>query len=275
MERPMLLSQGGWYPPDSLSCKKEIVKYIDNSIFIEGKTPISCVVPHAGWYFCGRLLVNTIRLMKEKNGTIKRVFIFGGHLAENNLPVVETFDGAATPFGTLYNNRQVLHDLTEMNIQTINFRQDNTIEVILPVIQYFFGNVEITAIYMPPGKRSKEITTLLYEKYNKSSIFIGSADLTHYGPRFGFFHRDKSMSAVDWVKNVNDKGYIDLVLSMAVDKALSYAVKNNSTCSAGAVAAAMTVAKLDSVESGMLIGYGSSYDMAKDDSFVSYAGILF
>ncbi len=213
--------------------------------------------------------------MKEKNGTIRRIFIFGGHLNKNNLPILETFDNAQTPFGTLTNNRQVLQALSDKNLQRVDFLRDNTIEILLPIIQHFFGNIEITAIYMPPGPRSIEIAKFLFEKFGKSSIFIGSTDLTHYGPNYGFFHTDKSVPPVNWVTNTNDKGYIDLLLSLSVDESLAYAEKNKSACSSGAVAACMTIAKQAGVEKGVLIDYQTSYSVMKNDSFVGYAGVIF
>jgi AmmeMemoRadiSam system protein B len=91
MLRPMNLAMSGWYPNSNDACRKEIEKLIDQNVFIEGKVPVSAVVPHAGWYFCGQMSVNCIRVLKEKNGTIDNVFIFGGHLSEVNLAVVETF----------------------------------------------------------------------------------------------------------------------------------------------------------------------------------------
>jgi len=277
MSRPMLLAMSGWYPSVKEACKKEIEKYIDYEIFIEGKSPISAVVPHAGWYFCGDLSVNCIRVLKEKNGDINHVFIFGGHLSELNLAILETFDYAETPFGNLNNNKDVLSFLQkDERIQTIDYLRDNTIEVLLPIIYYFFGNkITITAIYLPPNAKIQDLIEDLYNNFGSNTVFIGSTDLTHYGPNYGFFHNDKSIQAIDWVKNINDKKYIDLLLNMKGKESISYALKNKSACSPGAAFGSIAVAKKAGVLNGSLLGYSTSYDKHKDASFVGYTGILF
>ena len=216
MSRPMILAMNGWYPSSENLCKKEIEKFIDRDMFLEGKIPISAIVPHAGWYYCGKLSINCIRILKEKNGNIDHVFIFGGHLSEANLAIIETFDYAETPFGNLKNNHDVVNYLIkDHEVQGIEYIQDNTIEILLPIISYFFQDkVTITAIYLPPNSKTEELIKNVYKYFGKNSVFIGSTDLTHYGPNYGLFHHDKSMSAVDWVKNVNDKDYIYLLLEL-------------------------------------------------------------
>ncbi len=277
MQRPMTLAMSGWYPSSKDACKKEIEKHIDRNIFLEGKTPVSAIVPHAGWYFCGRLSVNCIRVLKEKNGDIDHIFIFGGHLSEANLAILETFDYAETPFGNLKNNKEVINFLNkENNVQTINYLQDNTIEVLLPIIYYFFGNkITITAIYLPPYHKIEGLIERIYKNFGKNSVFIGSTDLTHYGPNYGFFHHDKTMEPVEWVKNVNDKKYIDLLLTMNGKESIEFALKNKSACSSGAAFGALTAAREAGIQSGNLVGYNTSYDIHKDSSFVGYVGILY
>jgi AmmeMemoRadiSam system protein B len=277
MPRPMLLSYSGWYPSSNQSCEKIIIRFIDEEKFIEGKIPISCIVPHAGWYFCGELSVNCIRILKEKNGDIDNVIIFGGHLSELNLPILETFDYAETPFGKLKNNQQILNYFKDNeHIQKIDYLQDNTIEVLLPIVHYFFGDdITITAIYLPPNVKIKNLIEDLYQKFGQRSVFIGSTDLTHYGPNYNFFHNDKNIDPINWVKTVNDKQYIDLLINMKGEESINYALKNKSACSSGAAFGALTAGQLAKAKSGTMIGYSTSYDKHKDSSFVGYTGIMY
>lgn len=277
MSRPMFLAYSGWYKSDKEACKREIENYIDTKIFIEGKIPISAIVPHAGWYFCGDLSVNCIRVLKEKNGDIDNVFIFGGHLAKENFAILETFDVAETPFGVLKNNQEVIDFLkSDECIQTIEYIQDNTIEILFPIIHYFFGSkISVTAIYLPPHIKIMDMIEKIFKKYGNNSVFIGSTDLTHYGPNYGFFHGDDNISGIDWVKNVNDKKYIDLLLNMKGEESLQHALKNKSACSSGAALGALLIGKHKNVKSGSLIGYSTSYDKHKSSSFVGYVGILY
>lgn len=276
MIRPMLLSRSGWYPSEKNSCKKEIERFIDDSIFIEGRIPISGIVPHAGWYYCGKWSINVIKLLKQKNGDIKQIFIFGGHLSRINFPIIETFDYAETPFGNLENNKEIVEKLiSNFNIQPVDFLQDNTIEVLLPIVHYFFNNVKITAIYLPPSTKVNAILEFIATNFLEKAIFIGSTDLTHYGSFYNFFHSDKSIDPVKWVKEINDRGYIDLLLELKGEESLEYADKKRSACSAGAAYGALYIAKKKGITKAELIGYSTSYDIRKDESFVGYAGIIY
>ncbi|HOJ63363.1 MAG TPA: AmmeMemoRadiSam system protein B [Spirochaetota bacterium] len=276
MIRPMLLARQGWYPHSKDLCKKEIEKFIDDSIFIEGRIPVAGIVPHAGWYYCGQWSINVIKLLKQKNGDIGQIFIFGGHLSKSNLPIIEDFDYAETPFGNLENNKEVVNALTSnFNIQKVDFLPDNTIEIVLPIIKYFFKEVKIVAIYLPPNIKINDMLDFIEKNYSKNSIFIGSTDLTHYGSFYNFFHKDKSIDPVKWVKQINDRGYIELLINMKGEESIEYANNNKSACSAGAAYGSLYIARKKGVTKGELIGYSTSYDIRKDESFVGYTGIIY
>jgi AmmeMemoRadiSam system protein B len=276
MDRPMILAMNGWYPGSKEKCKSEIEKLIDWDVFIEGRKPVGAIVPHAGWFFCGHWSVNGIRLLKEKNGDINHVVIFGGHLGPSNLPIVETFDFAETPFGRLRNDKSVIDMLQrELNVQSMKYLQDNTIEVLLPIVHYFFGDIPVSCIYLPANERSARAAELIHKHLGPGAVYIGSTDLTHYGPNYGFFHNDKTVPAIDWVTGTNDRQYIDLLVSMKLEESLKYALDNKSACSSGAALGVMAVARNTGVNSGVLLGYGTSYEKHKDTSFVGYTGILY
>ncbi|OHD11723.1 MAG: AmmeMemoRadiSam system protein B [Spirochaetes bacterium GWD1_27_9] len=275
MGRPMILSMSGWYPSTKQSCIKEIESFI-NEQNIDIKNCISTIVPHAGWYFCGKLSINCIRILREKSTDIKNVFIFGGHLSTHSKPILETFDYAETPLGELINNKEVLKFLSSnKEIEKLEFVPDNTIEVLLPIVKYFFKDTQITAIYLPPNNNTIKFVEDLYDNFGKNSVFIGSTDLTHYGPNYDFYHSDKNIPPIDWVRNVNDKNYVDLLLNVEDKKGLEYALKNKSACSSGAALGAVTVARKNNITKGNLLSYSTSYDLHKDKSFVGYAGIIY
>jgi AmmeMemoRadiSam system protein B len=161
-------------------------------------------------------------------------------------------------------------------VQFVDFLYDNTIEILLPIVYYFFGpKVSISAIYLPPHMKIKDLIEKIYRNFGKHSVFIGSTDLTHYGPNYGFIHHDKELDPVEWVKTVNDKKYIDLLIEMKDKESLDYALKSKSACSSGAALGAMLAAKMAGVTSGNLMNYSTSYEKHKNSSFVGYAGILY
>lgn len=276
MNRPMNLH--GWYPFNAEECTKQIEKHVDKYKQFEGdESPISAVVPHAGWYYSGRLAVTTLKLLKEKNESVYNVVIFGGHLAHLNVPILETYENAETPYGKLRNDPEIVEYLLKnTDIQPMEYLQDNTIEVLLPIVHYFFGGVNVTTLYLPPHKKVvKRVTETLYQKLPENTVYIGSTDLTHYGPNYNLTDVKKGMSAIDWVKNVNDKKFIDLLINMKVDDSIDHALENHAACSSGASGAACNIGKLAGKQTGQLVGYYTSFDIQRSENFVGYAGILF
>ncbi len=277
MKRPMLLATNGWYSKDYESTKRSIESFIDHKITIKKEKPIAAISPHAGWFYCGKLIVNAIRILSEKNSNIKNVFIFGGHLHKESEPILELFSEADTPLGELKNNQNVAEFLSKYNnINKKLYFADNTVEVILPIIKYFFSDVNITALYLPPNMAIVPMIEEIVKNFGDSSIFIGSTDLTHYGPHYNFMLKNhEEESSVKWVKNSNDKGYIDLIVDMKEEESLKYAEKNMSACSSGAVLGTIVAAREMGVKKGELIGYHTSYDIRKDENFVGYCSVLY
>lgn len=275
--RPMILAMNGWYPADNNACSEQIKQMIDKSVYAEDIVPKAAIVPHAGWYFSGDIAVNTIKSLKEKNIDTRHIFVFGGHMSSVNVPVIETFDKAETPVGFINNDKKIVDTLIEANlVQPMEFRQDNTIEILLPIIKYFFPLVSITAIYMPPNmKKIVSIMDKINEIASKNSLFIGSTDLTHYGNNYNFFHNDTRYTPEQWVANINDKQFISYLVNMEFEKALEHAKNNVSSCSSGAAVGTAYIANKRGVTKGKLLSYHTSLKVHKADSFVGYCGMLF
>ena len=271
----------GWYPPDGKGCKREI------DSFLEGWNPPSDlpkqlrggVVPHAGWYFSGKLAARVFSVLKSK-GKAEVVVLYGGHLGPGDLPRLMVEESIETPFGDMETHQElqrVLAEKIEMNKEA-PAAVDNTIEVQLAMVKYFFPDSKLLAVRAPFSAKA----TALGEAVGKIaiekgiSIFaVGSTDLTHYGPNYGFTEKGIGPESVNWVKKENDRGFIDLALRMDAKGFLAHALSHDSACSAGAVASASATCKTLGAEKGMLLDYYTSYDIMPDDSFVGYAGIVY
>ena len=77
-----------------------------------------------------------------------------------------------------------------------------------------------------------------------------------------------------WVKEVNDKRFIDEALKLDGPGMLQAAREDQSACSPGGAAAAVAAAKKLGAAKAVLADYYTSYDIMPGDSFVGYAGIL-
>jgi len=270
----------GWYPFDGKDCRKEMESYLEGwsppSLSIEG---FGGIVPHAGWYFSGKLATRVFYCLQLKRKA-EVVVLYGGHLGTGDLPRIITEEACETPLGDIHCHTDFIKKLTKkVELKTESPSSgDNTIEIQLAMVKYFFPEAKLLALRSPTSLKAdqlgKEIAEVAKEE-GYSIVAIGSTDLTHYGPNYGFIKKGIGPSAVEWVKKENDKGFIDRVLKMDTAGLLKHAQENDSACSAGAAASAVATCKALGAQKGMLIDYYTSYEIMPDDSFVGYAGIVY
>jgi AmmeMemoRadiSam system protein B len=271
----------GWYPFDGKDCKGEIESYLEgwSPSHLPSDVGRGGIVPHAGWYFSGRLAARVFYSLKLKN-KIDVVVLYGGHLGPEDFPQIAMEEAWETPFGDI----EIHTDFIKLLVQRIDAKKeslasgDNTIEVQLAMVKYFFPQAKLVAIRSPVSLKAKtlgEEVAKVSRMEGISVLAIGSTDLTHYGPNYGFLKKGTGPASVEWVKKENDKGFIDRALDMDTEGLLLHAQKNNSACSAGAAASAVATCKGLGAEKGILLDYYTSYDVMPNNSFVGYGGIVY
>ena len=273
---------GSWYPSSASECEREI-----NGFLVEGKnlTPpgralVGGIVPHAGWYYSGSIACNVIHYLKGQD-TTDVVVIFGMHLHADS-PCYIMPDGAwETPFGEIPVEETLANEIAQKFSFTLEtperFTQDNTVELQLPFIKYFFKDAKIVAIGVPPHKNSLEIGRAVVEISKRLGLrvkVIGSTDLTHYGANYGFVSKGSGEQAVDWVRNENDRRVIDAMLALEPEKIITEARSSQNACCAGAAATAIETAKHLGAARADELAYTTSYDKSPGDSFGGYVGIV-
>ena len=270
----------GWYPGTEEETQETIERYlrdIGGRSSIESQEGISGVAPHAGWEFSGRIALDVLLHIRNPVGTI---VVVGGHLSPSAGILAAMEDGYETPLGILPADLELLGVIETLS--EISFSEDrsadNTVEVQLPFIKYLFPESRALSIRAAPsadsivlGKAIKEAA----ESLGRTVAVIGSTDLTHYGSNYGFSPAGMGEEAVNWVKEVNDRGFIDSLLAMDPEAALDHAARNQSACSAGGAVAALSFAREMGANEGELIQYLTSYDIYPNESFVGYAGIIY
>jgi AmmeMemoRadiSam system protein B len=274
---------GSWYPGSASACEKEIKGFLKEYPLetIDQKSLIGGIVPHAGWYFSGSIACNVIHCLAGKNSP-DVIVIFGMHLHSSS-PAYIMVEGAwETPFGAIEIESKLAEELSQkftFQIETADrFTQDNTIELQLPFIKYFFKDAKIVPIGVPPTKHSLEIGKAVADISKQLGLqvnIIGSTDLTHYGPNYGFVSHGKGSSAVEWARNENDRRVIEAMLAMDPETVIKEAMANQNACCSGAAATAIAAAKQLGAQQAQTIAYATSYDKSPGDSFVGYVGIVF
>ncbi len=277
------LYSGSWYPDTAAGCEKEIRSFLKAGEPDASKiaSAVGGIVPHAGWYFSGMIACHVIQRLG--GGKPPDVFaVFGMHLHPRSANYIMTEGAWETPFGAIEIHTELAKELTRQFDFTIEtperFTQDNTIELQLPFIKYFFDSAKLVPVGVPPAVESLRIgetAARISERLGLSLNVIGSTDLTHYGYNYGFAPRGSGRQAVQWVKEENDRQVIDAMLAMDPERVIEVALANQNACCAGAAATAISAAKHLGATRAEAVDYATSYDKSPGDSFVGYAGILF
>ncbi|MBU2623534.1 MAG: AmmeMemoRadiSam system protein B [Proteobacteria bacterium] len=271
---------GSWYPDSASECEREIKEFIKDAK-TTGLKPVGGIVPHAGWYYSGKIACNVIKILSE-SGTPDVLLVFGMHLHAGSQRFLMKEGALETPFGEIEIERGIAEKLAEKHsfeIETAQkFSRDNTIELQLPFIKYFFKDVKIVPMGVPPVEESLNIridAVKIAKDLGLKVMVLGSTDLTHYGVNYGFVSHGTGAKAVKWVKDENDKKVIDAMLEMNPGKVIKEALSNDNACCAGAAATAISAAKELGASRAELVTYITSYDISPGNSFVGYAGIVF
>ena len=274
---------GSWYPGKESDCRKAIEELAEASArHFQGEKPgIGGIVPHAGWYYSGKIACHVIKCLKNEMAP-DTIVLFGRHLHPGSSNYMMKQGGWATPLGILEIDDALGEKLAsefQFTIETPSrYAQDNTIELQLPFIKYFFPEVRILPIGVAPhaaslaiGEKTAEIAQSMGEKI----LVVGSTDLTHYGQNYGYAPKGTGKAALDWVKNENDLRIVDLMLKMDAEGVIKESLKNQNACCSGAVAAAISAVKRLGATKGEKLHYATSYDTQPSTSFVGYVGVVF
>lgn len=274
---------GSWYDGDERGCRRTIGEYLKTARAVASPEVrrIGGIVPHAGWYFSGQIACNVIHCLKT-DADPDVVVVFGTHLAPTHPNLIMTEGEWETPLGNL----EVDGDFAAELAKGFNFvvqepasaQRDNTIEVQLPFVKYFFPNARLVPVSVAPSKdapRIGEKAAAIALDSGKKIRVIGSTDLTHYGPNYMFVTHGMGEESVRWVKEKNDKRIVDMMMALDAESIVQEGLRHDNSCCPGAAAAAIAAGKkLGAVKAELLV-YTTSYDVRPDASFVGYAGIVF
>ena len=264
----------GWYPEE----KYETVKILDE--WAE-KLPVACgytgvkavVVPHAGWFYSGEIAFSAIGLLESP----ETVVVVGGHLAPHDKVVVHMEDSAETPVGILDTHTVLRDEIVHEFHASSDTTPDNTVEIHLPIVKYLFPSARYVGVRISPTKIATELGNFLSDyssRVGENIVFVGSTDLTHYGNAYGFTPSGSGKRAIRWAEE-NDRRFLDTLVRMDLDLAISDSRENRSACSAGAAVAAGAYAIAQMIERGYLLGYQSSVEKGSSDSFVGYGAVIY
>ena len=253
------------------------------------ETIVAGIVPHAGWTFSGDLAAMVFSAIKNRHKKVDTFVIFGaahGYFGES--PAVYDEGTWMTPLGEVGVDEKLAQAVLSTGAAVNDSSAhsfEHSIEVQVPFIQYLFAGAKILPIIVPPREQAvplgTEVGDIISRQQNQKIVCIGSTDLTHYGPRYGFVPMGTGSEALAWASTVNDQQFIDLALKLRARELLASAAENCNACGPGAAAAAVAAAKQLGKTKGLLLAHTNSNDVMLREmgttslESVGYAAIVF
>ncbi len=283
---------GQFYPGSEKQCRSEIADCL-----AERPTPVKLpdkivagIVPHAGWTFSGDLAAMVFNTVKQADKTVDTFIVFGAtHSYFGSSAAVYDKGSWQMPMGEIKIDEELAALICKKNPSAQPnpdaHIHEHSIEVQVPFIQYLFKDAKIVPILTPPAefvvRLGTDIAECIKSASDKKIVCIGSTDLTHYGPRYGFNPQGSGQAGFDWAKNVNDKAFIDLALSLQAEKILTGSLEKENACGPGAAAATIAVAKAFGKTQGILLAHTHSNEVMEkrfgqtSSESVGYAAIVY
>ena len=264
----------GWYPGAADQARGAIEK-MARTLPAHAVHGIAGVVPHAGWEYSGGVAFEVLSRISRSMDTI---VIIGGHLGPADGILCAFEDAYETPLGAIEADLALLEEVRrEMPVRE-DRSADNTVEIQLPFVRYLFPSARVLGMRAAPSQDAGTLGVALAaaaRRLGRKVGVAGSTDLTHYGTSYGFAPAGGGEKALRWVRETNDRRFIESMMAMDFDAALERAVRERSACSAGGALVAMSFARENGVRQGRLVRYMTSFDVHPGESFVGYAGILY
>ncbi|MFA5063750.1 MAG: AmmeMemoRadiSam system protein B [Candidatus Omnitrophota bacterium] len=260
---------GKFYPASAQGIRKIISGFIGDS----QKPKIdafACMVPHAGYVYSGKVAVETISRINIK----EKVILFGPNHTGIGADFAVAAKGAwLTPLGRLDIDTKLAVDLLEssgyLKDDLSAHAQEHSLEVELPILQYFRNNFTIVPIafmsddFNALRKIGEDIAAVIKKNNLQDKVLlVASSDMTHYESQKQAETKDKK--AIEAVLNLDPEG-----LSKEV------AGNNITMCGVSPVIAMLSAAKSLGAKCAELVKYQTSADVTGDrNEVVGYAGIL-
>ncbi len=261
---------GSWYP-DSI---KEAKKYLFDIPEDKKIDVISCICPHAGWMYSGKVAGEVYSLIKPAD-----VYILVGpnHTGFGENVAIYPEGSWETPFGELKINSELVELITKNSEFVIKDTKahlnEHSLEIQIPFLQLItkkdFSIVAITVRvedYQMCQDLGSAISSAVKEYIKKNSgqkvVLIASTDMTHYEPQSYAYKLDSL--AIEQILSLSPKKLFDTVISYGI-----------SMCGVYPTVSVLISSILLGAKNAKLIKYQTSGDVTGEyDAVVGYAGIV-
>jgi len=257
---------GSFYPAD----KQEIIETIKSLIEpdVARRKALGAVLPHAGYVYSGNVAGSVLSQVELPQTAV----IIGPNHTGMGKPFSLMAEGLwRTPLGDVEVDgalaRQILGLSRYLEDDAMAHMREHSIEVQLPLLQYFKPDIKIVPIILTGAAPSvyKEIGEAVAKAVKSSAydiIILASSDMTHYEPREKA--REKDLKVIEAILELDEDRVLEIVRKRHV-----------SMCGSGPVACLLRAVRELGGGSAELVDYKTSGDVTGDFSeVVGYAGII-
>lgn len=259
---------GQFYPTEPAALKKLISSFVAKKN-IKPQKAISCILPHAGYIYSGKVAALTLQAVKPADTYIILGPNHTGYGAECSI----VKDGAwSTPFELV----NIDSDLASQLLKNSKFLEEDeqahayehAIEVELPLIQAVLGcSFSFVPITLATGtdlvyKDISEAIAKSVKNSTKKIMIIASSDMTHYEHQNDATKKDEE--AIKAILQLDEQLLLEKIERLGI-----------TMCGYIPVVIAIMAAKKLGAVHAQLIDYQTSGDITGDySSVVGYAGIV-
>ena len=281
---------GRFYPHQRDACVQSIEQCLARAPVapaVSG-TIVGGIGPHAGWVCSGAVAAQVASTL-QANRQPKTAVLFGAvHVRHSHRASVYPEGAWETPLGPIEIDAELANKLVAAS-ETIEanpsaHQSEHSIEVHVPFLQKLIPGLRIVPVMVPPNEHAPRVGAAVGRACREAAadvIFLGSTDLTHYGPTYDFVPRGIGPEGLAWARDENDRRMIDLVLKMDENAVVPEARKHWNACGAGAIAATIAASKELGATRATLLRHTTSSEVLGDllneepTDAVGYAGIVF
>ncbi|OGO04404.1 MAG: AmmeMemoRadiSam system protein B [Chloroflexi bacterium RBG_13_56_8] len=273
---------GLFYPADEGTCRRQVLQCLqDAELFEESQPILGGMVPHAGFTYSGPTAGRVFAALSQQ-ALPETIVLFGAvHSWGVSIPSMFGSGSWRTPLGDLLIDEELAQEIGGDLIadRPQAHAGEHSIEVQTPFIAHLFPHARILPIAVPPTDSSPQIgreVARAVRKLGRRAPALGSSDMTHYGPRYGFTPVGIGDKALQWVRR-NDARFLDLVVAMCAEELVNEAETHYNACGSGAIAAMVAYAAELGATQGKLLHYTTSHEvlpMGPPTDMVGYGAVV-
>jgi len=266
LRKPVVAGQ--FYPASPVELRNQIETFIEKKA--KKVNVITCMLPHAGFVYSGRVAAQTLSHVNIKD----RIILLGPNHTGYGPPFSIMTEGIwQTPLGEIKIDsslaKGILQNSKYLKADTAAHSYEHSLEVELPFLQYFKTDFQIVPISFSSDNlqelkaTGEEIAGVLKETGRLETVMLlASSDMTHYESQEEAQEKDKE--AIQAILELNEEKLMQKIRRM-----------NISMCGYAPVIVSLAAAKLLGAKTAKLISYQTSGDVTGDKaSVVGYAGII-